>query len=211
MVLIFSTKHQTPNTKHQTPNTTNPLTKNGIQFAYFYAMKKLRMNLFRSGILILGLVVLSSFSQAHKFYVSVTNVNYSEKDDALQITSRIFIDDLERVLEERYEIDPELATKKEADFAEAYIEKYLRAKFSVLLDDQPVSFNFLGKRYDNDVIICYLEVLDVNLSQRSSIAVQNEVLTDLFEDQKNVVHIKYLGKKKSFVLIKENNKGMLNL
>ncbi len=169
------------------------------------------MNLFRSGILILGLVVLSSFSQAHKFYVSVTNVNYSEKDDALQITSRIFIDDLERVLEERYEIDPELATKKEADFAEAYIEKYLRAKFSVLLDDQPVSFNFLGKRYDNDVIICYLEVLDVNLSQRSSIAVQNEVLTDLFEDQKNVVHIKYLGKKKSFVLIKENNKGMLNL
>ena len=54
-------------------------------------------------------------------------------------------------------------------------------------------------------------MLDVNLSQRSSIAVQNEVLTDLFEDQKNVVHIKYLGKKKSFVLIKENNKGMLNL
>jgi hypothetical protein len=169
------------------------------------------MNFLRSSLLFLALLFLTSFSGAHKFYVSVTNINYSEEEDALQITSRIFIDDLERVLEERYEINPELATKKEADFADAYIEKYLRAKFSVLLDDAPVSFNFLGKRYDNDVVVCYLEVLDVNLPERSSIAVQNEVLTDLFEEQQNVVHIKWMGKKKSFVLIKENNKGMLNL
>lgn len=169
------------------------------------------MKILKSAALVLVLLFLTSMTEAHKFYVSVTNVNYSEKEDALQITSRIFIDDLERVLEERYEVDPELATKKEADFADAYIEKYFRAKFAVLLDDEPVSFNFLGKRYDNDVIICYLEVLDVNLPERSSIAVQNEVLTDLFEEQQNVVHIKWMGKKKSFVLIKENNKGMLNL
>ncbi|AKA35753.1 DUF6702 family protein [Flagellimonas lutaonensis] len=169
------------------------------------------MKILKSAPLVLTVLFLTSMTVAHKFYVSVTNVNYSEEEDALQITSRIFIDDLERVLEERYDVDPELATKKEADFADAYIEKYLRAKFSVLLDNKPVSFNFLGKRYDNDVIICYLEVLDVNLAERSSIAVQNEVLTDLFEEQQNVVHIKWMGKKKSFVLIKENNKGMLNL
>ena len=72
-------------------------------------------------------------------------------------------------------------------------------------------FTFLAKKYDNDVMVCYLEVPDVELSQTKSIQVQNEILTDLFDEQQNVVHFKINGNKKSFVLIKENNKGMLNL
>ena len=42
-------------------------------------------------------------------------------------------------------------------------------------------------------------------------SVQNEILTDLFDEQKNIVHVKWKENKKSFVLIRENNKGMLNL
>jgi hypothetical protein len=34
---------------------------------------------------------------------------------------------------------------------------------------------------------------------------------DLYEEQKNIIHFKIKGKKKSFVLIRESNKGMLNL
>ncbi|WP_313790953.1 DUF6702 family protein [Allomuricauda sp. SCSIO 65647] len=169
------------------------------------------VNYIKNGILALALLLSLAFTEAHKFYVSVTNVNYSQKDDALQITSRIFIDDLENVLEERYDVNPELATKKEAEWADEYIEKYMKTKFSLQLDEETIPFEFLGKRYDNDVVICYLEVPRVNLSTRRSITVQNEVLTDLFEEQQNIVHIKIAGKKKSFVLIKENNKGMLNL
>jgi hypothetical protein len=81
----------------------------------------------------------------------------------------------------------------------------------VTLDGKPVKYTFLGKRYDTDVAICYLEIPNVNLTEVKTMSIQNEVLTDLFEEQKNVVHIKWNGKKKSFVLIKENNKGMLNL
>ena len=43
------------------------------------------------------LFLLSSFTGAHKFYVSVTNVAYSEEEASLQIISRIFIDDLEKL------------------------------------------------------------------------------------------------------------------
>lgn len=161
---------------------------------------------------LLLLVILSlSFTATHKFYVSVTNMVYSEKDSAFQITSRIFIDDLEQVLEERYGINAELATENEAKLADEYIQKYFKAKFAIELDDEIVKYSFLGKRYDNDVVICYLEVTDVNLKDLKTIAIQNEILTDLFEEQQNVVHIKWEGQKKSFVLIRENNKGMLNL
>ena len=57
----------------------------------------------------------------------------------------------------------------------------------------------------------YLEIPKVGFSKIKTIAATNEVLTDMFEDQQNVVHFKLAGKKKSFVLTRSNNKGMLNL
>ncbi len=160
---------------------------------------------------ILMTVTLFSFTTAHKFYVSVTNVVYSEKNAAFQITTRIFIDDLDDLLLERYGVDAKLATSEESKVAEMYIEKYIKAKFIVELDGEVVPYTFLGKHYDDDVVICYLELPEVNLSEKKTISVQNEILTDMFEEQQNIVHFKWKGNKKSFVLIKENNKGMLNL
>lgn len=136
---------------------------------------------------------------------------YSEKDSAFQITSRIFIDDLEEVLEERYGIQAKLATDEESKITDEYIKKYFNTKFAITLDNKNVNYSFLGKQYDNDVVICYLELTDVDLAAVKSITVQNEILTDLFEEQQNIVHVKWKGQKKSFVLIRENNKGMLNL
>ncbi|WP_299488851.1 DUF6702 family protein [uncultured Allomuricauda sp.] len=166
----------------------------------------------RKKVAFLFLAILSlSFTTSHKFYVSVTNMVYSEKDSAFQITSRIFIDDLEQVLEERYGIQAKLATDEESKIADEYIKKYFNTKFAITLDNKNVNYSFLGKQYDNDVVICYLELADVDLADVKSITVQNEILTDLFEEQQNIVHVKWKGQKKSFVLIRENNKGMLNL
>ena len=155
--------------------------------------------------------LLSSFTGIHKFYVSVTNVAYSEEEASLQIISRIFIDDLEEALKTRYEVETHLATPDESGQAEAYIERYFNSKFTVFVNGSPVEYTFLGKRYDNDLIICYIEVTGVGKEELESVGIQNEILTDSFEEQKNLVHFNILGKKKSFVLVRENNKGMLNL
>ena len=74
-----------------------------------------------------------------------------------------------------------------------------------------VELKHIRKTYDNDVVIIYLELSNIKLSETESIAIQNEILTDLFEEQQNIIHFKWKGQKKSFVLIRENNKGMLNL
>ncbi len=148
---------------------------------------------------------------AHKFYVSVTHVNYKEKEDAIQITTRIFIDDLEATLLERYGQQTSLATPQELDVADGFIEKYLKTKLLVRLNGEIRAYNFLGKRYDNDVVICYLEIPEVHLAEMQTLEIQNEVLTEMFEDQQNLVHLNIMGKKKSFILYRESNKGMLNL
>ncbi|WP_435624951.1 DUF6702 family protein [Flagellimonas sp.] len=166
---------------------------------------------FKYGVWILVIFTFFSFSEMHKFYVSVTNVNYSEKNQAFQITTRIFIDDLEDVLLERYDITSKLASVEESEVAEDYIKKYFNTKFVVEINGEKVDYTFLGKTYDNDVVICYLEIPNKQLSETKSIAIQNEILTDLFDEQQNIVHFKLNGQKKSFVLIRDNNKGMLNL
>lgn len=157
------------------------------------------------------MLFLCSFSGAHKFYVSVTNVRYSQEEASLQIISRVFIDDLEKALKTRYEVDTRLATPNESEEAAAYIERYFNSKFTVLVNESPVGYSFLGKRYDNDLAICYIEVNGLPKEKLKSVGIQNEILTDIFEEQKNLVHFDLLGKKKSFVLVRENNKGMLNL
>ena len=155
-------------------------------------------------------VLLLAFTAAHKFYVSVTNVDYSEKDKALQITSRIFIDDFEYILKERYDFTAKLATKKEHPKANDYIDRYLKSFLEIKINGKPVPLNFLGKEYDVDIMKCYIEVENIDAQKIQSIEVSNKVLFDAFDDQQNVVHIRLKDDRKSFIFIKGNHKGMLN-
>ena len=174
-------------------------------------MAKLKTEMVWVFCLIMAVSASFGFSEAHKFYVSVTNFKYIEEEQAFQITSRIFIDDLEAVLLERYGITSNLNTAKESKLTEEYIGKYFNTKFVIEINGKKAAYKFLGKRYENDVVLCFLELPNIKLSDTKSISVQNEILTDLFDEQQNIVHFKWKGKKKSFVLIKQNNKGMLNL
>lgn len=168
------------------------------------------MRFLKIGLLTL-LVPLFAFTVLHKFYISVTNVDYSEKEEAVQIITRVFIDDMNAVINERYGIPAKLGTERESDMDRDYLKKYLRTKFVVEINGETVPYNFIGKKYDTDMLICYLEVPNIQRNELKQIGITNEVLTDLFDDQQNVVHIKVDGKKKSHVLIKSHTKGMLNL
>ena len=161
-------------------------------------------------LLIILIIPIITMAAAHKFYVSVTNMEYDQEDQAFQITTRIFIDDLETALNTRYEVDAQLASDKESTQSDVLINKYLASKISISINGQKREFNFLGKEYKDDLVVCYLEMTDVVLSDISSIEVQNDLLTEFFEEQQNVVHLKIGDTKKSFILVRENNKGMLN-
>lgn len=157
------------------------------------------------------LLPLLAFTAVHKFYLSVTNVSYSEKSDALQVTTRFFIDDINTVIKERYGVDAAFGSEKESKIGQETLEKYVRAKFAITRNGEPVEYVILGKKYDTDVIVMYIEVLEIDLPSVTSIGIENEILTDVFEEQQNVVHFNISGKKKSFVLLKSDAKGMLKL
>ncbi len=161
-------------------------------------------------IIVLIVLPLFAFTAIHKFYISVTNIEYSKKDKALQITSRIFVDDIEDLLEERYEIAPKLDTEQELDNVNTYIDRYLSGHLIVKINGEPVNFDFLGKEYDDDIMKCYMEIPGIERQDITSIEVINRTLFDMFPEQQNIVHIKLDDNRKSFILIKGNDKGLLN-
>ncbi|WP_417358921.1 DUF6702 family protein [Galbibacter sp.] len=162
-------------------------------------------------LLLVFLIPLLSFTAYHKFYLSVTDVNYREKDQAIQMISRYFVDDMEKLLVERYGIEPRLMSDEELEDVDSYIEHYLRDKFIIFIDQKRVEWNFIGKQYDVDVMKIYLEVPRIAKDTFHSIGVKSTVLYGVYPEQKNVIHIKVDELKKSYVLIKESDKAVLEL
>uniref|UniRef100_UPI004048236B DUF6702 family protein n=1 Tax=Flavobacterium sp. TaxID=239 RepID=UPI004048236B len=93
----------------------------------------------------------------HKFYVSVTQIDYVAKKNRVEITSRIFIDDLNKVLEKKYNKKIHLASNREIPEAKDLVKSYLKEKMSVSINNKPVEMQFLSTEIDNDVLICYLK------------------------------------------------------
>ncbi len=144
----------------------------------------------------------------HKFYVSITKIEYVSEKQSVQIITRIFIDDFENVLRKRYDETIILSEKDESEIIQAHIERYLKARINIKINDIDSKLVFLGKEYDNDIMICYLEI--ENVSNIKSMEISNTILFDLNSEQQNIIRTKINSKNKSFILIKENDKGLLN-
>lgn len=146
--------------------------------------------------------LLSAFkSGAHEFYLSVTEIEYNNEEQSLQIITRVFIDDFQNVLNERYDADIQLSEEAEEGAVTEYISKYLNQKLRLKTNGEELQLNYLGKEYDADQLVLYIEV--ENVASFNQIEVTNEILTDLFDDQKNVVHVKVNNKTKSLLLMRQ--------
>jgi hypothetical protein len=162
---------------------------------------------FRILLLVASLGVLSSFT-AHKFYVSITKVEFAPEEQSLQIISKIFVEDLEEVLTEREGRDISLEPETETKESLKVFEYYLLNKLTIWVDGKEVPMKFIGHKYEDDVIKAFIEV--ENISEVYKIQVENKMLTELFEEQQNIIHVKKNEKRKTLILDVDNPKGMLN-
>ncbi|PQJ73504.1 DUF6702 family protein [Polaribacter butkevichii] len=157
-------------------------------------------------ILLLFIIPLLSFS-AHKYYLSLTQIEYRSELHTVQITINVFIDDIEKALNKDYNIDLQLDTKKELKDNDVYFKKYLNQKLHLKIDDVSKTFNYIGKEYDGDLVYFYLEIEDV--TGVNTIEISNKILTTHFPQQQNLIKSKVGKKHKSILLNAKNDKGLL--
>ena len=137
----------------------------------------------------------------HEFHLSKFLFEYVPEEEALQITMYIFIDDFEAALLEKKIDKMYICTEKENEKADHHIFEYLEEHIQLAADGQPLNVEFVGKEVAEDIIgmWCYLEV--TNLKPFQSIEVQSSLLTEIFDDQKNIMNIIGPNKKRSYFIL----------
>lgn len=162
----------------------------------------------KSAVFLLSIISVFFLSvTAHKYYVAVFQVEYAAKKKVLEVTSRIFIDDLEKELNHKYGKKFYLGTERELPALNDYMQTYFAEKVKFTVNGKAKTIKYLGKEVEDDVIICYLTIpADEGIK---SVTVKNTTLFESFPDQQNYIHIKINSNKKSLLLTNDEQKGTL--
>lgn len=144
------------------------------------------------------LLILSFFApaQRHDFHTSLAEVHYNQAEQTLEVSLRVFTDDLESALSR--ENGGKAIRVTEDKTADPFIKNYLSGRFSVIDGaNRRKPVNLLGKEITVDVTWLYFEIRDVeSLADKR---LQNAVLTELFDDQINMVNFITPSGKRSFL------------
>ena len=144
----------------------------------------------------------------HPIHVSVTEITFDEKEKELEIVSRIFVDDLELAIRESAkQPDLNLLEPAGSQTRDQLVSAYVMSRLKVSLKGKPQVLNYLGHEIESDAILCYIQVK--NVKKVETIQVFNSVITELHEDQSNIVNVNVGEKVRSLRLVKDNPSGVL--
>jgi hypothetical protein len=143
----------------------------------------------------------------HKFYVSIYQINYAPEKKMLQITSRIFVDDLNAVLFKKYNKKTFLGEPNESPDDIVLMKKYILDTFSIKVNGQQKTINYLSNEVEGNVLICYYNIKEI--SKIKTLEVKNTALLELNSEQQNIMQSTIYGEKQSLLLSETKFSGML--
>jgi hypothetical protein len=136
---------------------------------------------------------LSEAGVKHEFHTSLTEMTYNLNTEKFELSIRVFTDDLEKALK--------ASGSKEIN--EQSISSYLKGKL-VLTNGQVTSgINFIGSEAKTDVTYLYLELPMAKTAK--NLVFKNQILTEIFPDQSNIVNIQ-IGTKTNTLLFKKTDR-----
>jgi hypothetical protein len=151
-------------------------------------------------------LTLTSFG-VHKFYVALYQVNYAPEKKMLQITTRIFVDDLNIAVGKKYSKKINLGSENESVDDVNFLKKYFSEKFYIKVNGQTKPIHFLSKEMEGDVLICYFSIKEIQ--KINSLEIYNAVITEGNSEQQNIMHFNVSGVKNTLLFTESTSKGML--
>lgn len=150
----------------------------------------------------------TSSADLHKFYMSLTEIEHNPRTQSLECTMHLFTDDLELALETFSGLDLNLGLPNEHPKTDSILHAYINTYLEVTVNGKKVATKVLGKEVEIDKTYCYVEVM--KQPQISTIAIRNLIFMEIYNEQKNIVHVRAHGKKRSLYLRKGNASGQLS-
>jgi len=136
-----------------------------------------------------------TFQAPHPFYIAVTEINHNAKDQTLEITCKMFADDLEQILEKKYKTQLDISLAKDRPAFDKYIPDYMAMHLSLAVDGKAVALSYVGFEQEKESAFCYFQVSHVPALKKLDIV--NSILHDFKQEQINIIHVTVQGKRQS--------------
>ena len=134
-------------------------------------------------------------ASVHPLYIGVTEIKHNAKDKILEVSCKMFTNDLETALEKMSGSHVDLSAAKDKAASDKLISAYVEKHLHLKLDGRPVQLQFVGSEKENDGTWSYFQVNDVATVKR--IDAVDDLLYDSFNQQINIMHVTVGGQRKS--------------
>ena len=134
-------------------------------------------------------------SNKHPFYLSVVDIKHDAKQQTLNVSIKLFTNDIEDALKKTTDKPIDLLNPKNKAEMETELMNYIKKRLSLTVNAKAVNLNFIGYEKEEDAIWTYFEVKKV--IQPKIIKVDTKLLFDFLPQQTNIVHAEINGVKKS--------------
>ena len=151
-----------------------------------------------------SLVFTSTEATNHPIYVSVTEIEHNAKDKTLEISCKIFTDDLEKTLRQTYKGYVDLLKPKDKNAMDKLVSDYVQKHLLIKVDDKTVALQFLGYEQEEEGIISYYQVN--NIAAVKKLDIINNILFEYKKEQMSIIHTTVNGNRKSTKLVNPEDK-----
>ncbi|WP_256006997.1 DUF6702 family protein [Pedobacter deserti] len=151
-------------------------------------------------------ILLIFFKIFHPFYVSVTEITQDEKTMAVQVSARIFFDDLEAALNKKYKTNVSILKPADKKQVNALISAYIKDHLKIKVNNTDVALSFVGYEIEEEAAWCYFESAKVPPIRQ--LRIHNDILFEQHSAQINMIHAIIKGKRQSTKL--DNPKTTVN-
>jgi hypothetical protein len=134
-------------------------------------------------------------SLLHPLHLSSMEINYTTKPGTLEISCRLFTDDMEDALKKQFKVPTDLSAPAKHKAMDELLKKYIALHLKFQANGKPIALNYLGFEKDREAVIVYVESVPVKSLKK--LEVYNTLMYDLFDDQTNIMHVVVNGKRKS--------------
>lgn len=135
----------------------------------------------------------------HPFYISVVEMNHNPKEATVEISVRIFSEDLEKTIKKYTTAKIDINNPPDKAFMDKQINTYISQRLKLKINGQPVTFNYIGYEIQKESAWCYFEITKVPEVKKLEV-VDCSLLYDFEKSQTNILHVKSKGIEKSYKL-----------
>ena len=148
------------------------------------------------------ILVIAASLYIHPLHVTLTNIEYLQDKNKYEVTFKIFSDDFEAAITNLTGVKTNMGKENEIKDIETYMIKYINERFSIIFDNKKVDFEYISKR--NNYEATWITIM-FESKKGSVMKIQNELLTDIYDDQKNLIIFKSDNLQKGFDMDASNN------